>query len=69
MSLNEIIRLDFTDMMDRWEDFSLSNISKLTGIPVVTLQQWISKRITLSEHTLYQIEDVMLRYKEYKNEL
>ncbi len=65
MTLNNVIRTDFRDMLDADNRFSTKNVALKTGIPLVTLVAWLNKRIDLSKNNLFLIEDCMQEWKRF----
>lgn len=66
MRLNELIRMDFNDMLDMDDNFTLENVARNTGITLVTLTTWASGRVDLSNNTLLIIEDCMEEWELFK---
>ncbi|MDU3581182.1 MAG: hypothetical protein ACLTDM_04710 [Clostridium butyricum] len=67
MTLNNVIRTDFRDMLDADDRFSTKNVALKTGIPLVTLVAWLNKRIDLSKNNLFLIEDCMQEWKRFNS--
>lgn len=67
MTLNNVIRTDFMDMLDADNRFSTKNVALKTGIPLVTLVSWLNKRIDLSKNNLFLIEDCMQEWKRFNS--
>lgn len=67
MTLNNVIRTDFMDMLDADDRFSTKNVALKTGIPLVTLISWLNKRIDLSKNNLFLIEDCMQEWKRFNS--
>nr|DAV26681.1 MAG TPA: Regulatory protein-modification, helix-turn-helix, transcriptional regulator, DNA [Bacteriophage sp.] len=67
MTLNNVIRTDFMDMLDADDRFSTKNVALKTGIPLVTLVAWLNKRIDLSKNNLFLIEDCMQEWKRFNS--
>ncbi|MBS4841107.1 MAG: hypothetical protein KH073_09415 [Clostridium sp.] len=67
MTLNNVIRTDFMDMLDADDRFSTKNVAIKTGVPLVTLVNWINGRIDLSENNLFLIEDCMQEWKRFNS--
>lgn len=67
MTLNNVIRTDFIDMLDADDRFSTKNVALKTGIPLVTLVAWLNKRIDLSKNNLFLIEDCMQEWKRFNS--
>lgn len=67
MTLNNVIRTDFMDMLDADDRFSTKNVALKTGIPLVTLVAWLNKRIDLSENNLFLIEDCMQEWRNWNS--
>lgn len=67
MTLNNVIRTDFMDMLDADNRFSTKNVALKTGIPLVTLVAWLNKRIDLSKNNLFLIEDCMQEWKRFNS--
>lgn len=59
MRLNELIRMDFNDMLDMDDNFTLENVARKTGITLVALTTWDSGRVDLINNTLLIIGDCM----------
>ncbi|WP_321995101.1 hypothetical protein [Clostridium butyricum] len=67
MTLNNVIRTDFIDMLDADNRFSTKNVALKTGITYVTLVAWLNKRIDLSKNNLFLIEDCMQEWKRFNS--